>query len=101
MHTTSTRVATSPLASLAVDPTLVWPLDDEPPARSGAPASLLRTSRMGVTTRRMGPMTRAEIPMRDVELLWEGAHPLLEVLALLSVVSVVPAAWFGLMALMG
>ncbi len=75
MHTTSTRIIL-------------------PPRVPGAPPELMQT-------RRAGPLTALDMPVAEVDILWEGAHPLLEVLALLSVVSVVPAAWFGLMVLMG
>jgi hypothetical protein len=98
MHTTSTRIR----------------LADLPPANSGAPAGLFKTSHTGVpvtltqarrstnpselTTRRSGPLTFSDMPV-EIDLLWKGAHPLTEVVALLGIVAVVPLGWFGLLAL--
>ncbi len=65
-----------------------------PPRFSGAPRELLSTRRAGV------PVT-VDMPTTQFDLLYKGAHPLLDVLALLAVVSIVPAAWFGLILLAG
>ncbi len=73
-------------------------LSDVPPSQSGAADDLFSTCRANRTTQRSFAMTAEDLPV-EVDLLWKGAHPLAEVLALLTVVSVVPAAWFGLMAL--